>query len=369
MSIYCCLVRYSRKIHTRLSVPSRAGILGLCVMVELGLLAGSLAGQSPSQQISSEAADDRSSPKLVAPEQLGTTRFEPEQYILGPGDEITVWARDAEEIGTRPYRVGQDGTIRLPILGRVAVAGFNSAEVEERLLKLMDSYFFDPEIAVSVTDFRSQPVSIMGAVRNPGVIQLRGPTTIAEAISMAGGLVTTAGTTARLSRRLEEGKIPLATAKPDASENYSVALVNLEDIINGTNRESNIELKPNDILMVDNAEMVYVLGQVNRAGGFVLEESRVSVLQALAMAQGWTNDASPGSAVILREVAEGQKRHPLNVDLKKVMRGEQEDLMMQPNDILFLPGSGGRKLALALLQTASTVITSVAVWRLGRTER
>jgi polysaccharide export outer membrane protein len=337
-------------------------------MVELSLLAGALAGQTPSQQTTSEAADDRSSTRVIAPDQLGSTRFEPEHYVLGPGDEISVWARDAEEISARPYRVGQDGTIRLPILGRLTVAGFNTAEVERDLLKLMDSYFFDPEIAVSVTDFRSQPVSIMGAVRNPGVIQLRGPTTIAEAISMAGGLAGNAGNTARLSRRLEEGAIPLETAKPDTSENYSVAIVNLGDIVNGTNRESNIELKPNDILMVDNAEMVYVLGQVNRAGGFVLEESHVSVLQAVAMAQGWTDGASPGSAVILRVVADRKMRHQLKVDLKKVMRGEEEDLMMQPNDILFLPGSGGKKLAMALLQTGTAVLTSVAVWRLGRSE-
>jgi polysaccharide export outer membrane protein len=256
----------------------------------------------------------------------------------------------------------------LPILGRVKVAGLNAAEVEQELLQLMDPYFFDPEVAINVTDFRSQPVSIMGAVRNPGVIQLRGPTTIAEAISMAGGLAANSGYTARLSRRLEEGEIPLQTAKLDASGQYSVASVSLGDIINGTNREFNIELKPNDILMVDNADMVYVLGRVNRAGGFILDESHVSVLQAVAMAQGWTSDASPGSAVILREVADGGKRHQLKVDLRKIMQGEEEDLMMQPKDILFLPGSGGKKLALAVLQAGAAVLTSVAIWRLGRNE-
>jgi polysaccharide export outer membrane protein len=345
----------------------RLTIACICLTIVLGGWVTPVApSQTPLATTIVDADANRTSLERVPGQPLGSTGFRPELYRLGPGDEITILARDSEELSTKPYRLGQDGSVRLPLLGTVELAGFTTEQAEKEILTAMEPYFVDPSITVTISDFRSQPVSVLGAVRNPGVIQLRGPTTIVEAISMAGGLSHDAGYTAKLSRRLSEGEIDLDTVELDPTGRYQVARIGLGDLLEGGNPDTNIELRPNDVLTVKKADIVYVLGEVNRAGGFVLSErEEVSVLQAVAMAEGWNQTAAPGAAVILRP-APGSERRKLEVNLRDIMMGKSEDLKMKPDDILYIPGSRSRKIAQGLLTAGVAIATSVTVWRLGR---
>src|SRR4051794_36688177 len=108
-------------------------------------------------------------------------------YLLGPDDQITVQVLDAEEISNKPTRIDQTGFIRLPLAGRIKAAGLNIEELETEIATRLKKYIKQPEVSVSVMEFRSQPVSIIGSVKSPGVHQLQGRKTLVECLSLAGG--------------------------------------------------------------------------------------------------------------------------------------------------------------------------------------
>ena len=287
-------------------------------------------------------------------------------YRLGPGDTLTVWVRDSEEIGGRGYRISADGSVRLPLLGRVPAAGLTTEELEDGLIESLSEYLYEPDVLVSIEAYGSRPVSMLGQVQNPGSIYLQGPTTLLQAISIVGGLSASASYHAVVSRDPGQGLIPTPDEEPRMVDGRQILEVDLGELMTGVAGERNVLLAANDIVTVQKAEVMYVLGAVNRAGGFVMGgERRVTVLQAVAMAEGWQNTASPSSAYILR-ATDTAKRKELPVDLKKVMSGEAEDLMLRPDDILFVPNSSGKQLAQAFLTATGAVATSVAIWKIGR---
>lgn len=287
-------------------------------------------------------------------------------YRLGPGDTLNIWVRDSDEIGGRGYRVGSDGCVRLPLVGRIPAAGSTTEEVEQLLIEKLGEFLFEPDALVTMESFGSRPVSILGEVQNPGNIFLQGPTTLLQAISAVGGLSPSASYNAVVSRDPSQGLIEISNEEPNLVDGRQIVEVDLGDLMTGVSADGNVLLAANDIVTVQKAEVLYVLGSVNRAGGFVMSrERRVTVLQAVAMAEGWLPTASPGNAYILR-VTDTAKRRELPVDLTKIMKGTAEDLMLRSDDILFIPGSKTKQLAQSILTATGGVVTSVAVWRLGR---
>jgi polysaccharide export outer membrane protein len=288
-------------------------------------------------------------------------------YVLGPEDQISIWALDAEEINNKPVVIGATGHINLPLVGRVRAAGLTVEQLEAEITAKLKTYIEDPKVSVTVAEFRSQPVSVIGAVNSPGVHQLRGRKTLVEILSMAGGIRNDAGNTVKITRRLEWGRVPLATAKEDATGQFSVAEVNLRDVMEASKPEENILIRPQDVISVPRAEMIYVIGEVPRSGGFVLNEREtLSVLQALSLAGGLGRTAAPHNARILRASAGSPKRAEIPVDLKKILAGKKPDVPLEPEDILFVPSSTGKTVALRSLEAALSVGTGVAVWRGSR---
>jgi polysaccharide export outer membrane protein len=181
---------------------------------------------------------------------------------------------------------------------------------------------------------------------------------------MAGGIRPDAGYSVRITRQVEWGCIPLPNAKADASGRFSVAELNLKKIMEAKNPEENIEILPHDVISVPKADMVYVIGEVRRSGGFVLgERQTISVLQALSLAEGLNRGADTRHAKILRLKREADQREELPVDVKDVLTGKKPDLPLQGDDILFIPGSTGKKAALRALEAAVQTGTGLAIWR------
>jgi polysaccharide export outer membrane protein len=266
-------------------------------------------------------------------------------YVLGPEDQIVIRALDAEEISDKPLRIDMNGYIRLPLAGRVRAAGLTLEQLEAELASRLKAYIQKPEVAVTITEFRSQPVSVLGSVKSPGVHQLQGRKTLVEILSLAGGLSGDAGHSVKITRLREWGPIPLRGAAQDASGQYSVAEVSLKSIMEATNPEANIVIRPHDVITVPRAEMVYVIGQVQRAGGFVLNErENISALKALSLAGGLDRAASPQNARILR-AAGGSNRLEIALDMKKILSGKAPDVPLQPEDILFVPSSTPERVA------------------------
>lgn len=285
-------------------------------------------------------------------------------YVLGPDDQITIWALDAEEIANKPVLIGTGGYIHLPMVGRLRAAGLTVEQLEAELAARLKTYIKQPQVAVSITEFRSQPVSVIGSVTRPGVHQLQGRKTLVEILSLAEGLRPDAGHSVKITRRLEWGRIPLPTAADDPTGQFSVATVNLKAVMEAKNPEENILIRPNDVISVPRAEMVYVIGEVRRSGGFILQEREtMSVLQALSLAEGLGRTAAPQSAKILRPASGASRRTEIPVDLKKIFAGKSADVPLRPDDILFVPNNAAKSAVLRSVEAAIQVGTGVAIYR------
>lgn len=284
-------------------------------------------------------------------------------YLLGPDDQVVIRALHAEEISEKPVRVTSDGTINLPMVGTIRAAGLTIRELEKAIAEKLQVYVQNPQVGVSLTEMRSQPVSVLGEVNTPGVIQLQGHKSLFEMLSLAGGLRQDAGHTVKITRKAFWGEIPLPGARKDETGNFFVAEVDVDAILKATRPEQNIAIRPEDVISVPRAEMVYVVGEVGKAGGFVLHDREsITVLQAVSLAEGLGKVASPQHARILRS-SDGEDRREIPVQLQKILEGKAEDIRMRPDDILFIPSSTPKKAALRGIEAAIQAGTGIAVWR------
>jgi len=340
----------------RLNVHSRLVTLMIIKNMLPIMLAAFLLAAGAGAQIPSSAQPNGSTPKCGG--QVRST------YLLGPDDLLDIAGPELGDVANKPVRIDSDGNIQVPPAGRVHVGGLTVEQSEVELDKVLSVFIRQPEVAVTVRELRSQPVSILGAVNTPGVHQIQGHKTLLEMLSMAGGIRPDAGYSIRITRQLDWGCIPLPGAALDASGQFSVAEVNLQKIMEAKNPEENIQIFPHDVISVPKAEMVYVIGEVRRSGGFVLgEHQSISVLQALALAEGLNGTADTRHARILRLKRGADQREEMAVDVKDVLNGKKPDVPLQGDDILFIPGSTGKKAALRALEAALQTGTGLAIWR------
>lgn len=288
-------------------------------------------------------------------------------YRLGPDDQIVVSVADSEEIANRSVQIDTNGEAGLPLLGRLKVGGLTVRQFEQDLAERLKTYYKNPQVTVTISEFRSQPVSVIGAVKQPGVHQLRGAKTLIEMLSLAGGLRDDAGNSVKVTRRKEWGPVPLPGAVADPSGEFTVGEVALREIMMARRPEANIRIRPNDVITIPKADLVYVIGEVNKSGGFVLaERADMSVLQAVSMAGGLTKLAGGKNARILRPTANGGTREEIAVDLRKIFEGKGEDIAMQPEDILFVPTNAAKNIGVRTAEAAVQMLTGVVIWRGAR---
>src|ERR1700686_4222826 len=260
-------------------------------------------------------------------------------YVLGPEDEIMIRGIEVPEISDKPDKpvlIGTNGNITLPLIGRVRAGGLTVEQLEAELTTRFKKFIQEPQISVTVTEFRSQPVSVFGAVTKPGVVQLRGRQTLYEVLSMAGGPRDTAGSILTVTRRRENGEIPLPGAKVDPTGQFSSVELNVQEILEGKNPAANIEIKPNDIISVSEASsnMIYVVGDVEKAGAFTLGGQRnVSVLRAVSLAGGLGKTAKADKARIIHEVSGEPKLREISVNIQQIPSGKAKDVELGPHAV------------------------------------
>ena len=288
-------------------------------------------------------------------------------YLVGSEDIISVRVPDIEEFSPQnlgPIRVDNQGDIRLPILGRIHVAGLNVEQIEDVVTKKLLSIMLAPQVTVTVTEYGSRPISVLGAVRNPGVRQISGRQTIIEALSLAGGLSSEAGNNIVITRRVDAGPLPLSDSIVDNSGQFEVGELKVRAVMEANNPGANIEVLANDVITVPKAELIYVIGAVKKPGGFVLnEKEHLSALQALSLAEGLDSGAEAKGARILRQNEAGNMRAEIPVDMRSILDGTAPDLLLQANDILYLPGSKTKNGALRGLGVAIQIGLGPAAWR------
>ena len=282
-------------------------------------------------------------------------------YPLGPEDVVHVQVRDVEEIGKQPVRIDAEGDLRLPLAGGVRAAGLTPRQLEREIVKKLQHLVRNPEAVVSVVEQRSQPVSVLGAVRSPGVFQIQSRKTLVEVLSMAGGLKDDAATKIKVTRLTSRGPLPVNYAIVDGE--YQVAEISVASVLNANNPSENFLIEPHDVITVPDAQLVFVMGHVKKPGGFPMrEEARVSALQALSMAEGPAPTGAPKHGRILRKQPGLDTRLEIAVDLNKVMSGKAPDVAMLPGDILVIPNNLPKNAFLRSVEAAVQIGTGLIIW-------
>jgi len=277
-----------------------------------------------------------------------------QDYQIGKDDLIEVSVFEAPELGGAS-RVTATGKVTLPLVGAVDVAGHTVREVEEAVERtLKEKYVNDPHVTVFLREYASQPVSMIGAVRSPGIYQIKGEKSLLDMLAMAQGLDGEAGSTIQIIRAKSSGSGP--------DEPVERVSVNTQDLMENGKTELNFPIYAGDTINVLRAGSVFVVGEVNRPNEFVLRNGRnVTLTQAIGLANGFTKDAKKAQCTVIRYHKDGSKEE-IKADAAKILRGQANDVTMLPNDILFVPAAKLKPAALRVLDSTIAVATGRLVY-------
>jgi polysaccharide export outer membrane protein len=349
-------------------------------------------------------------------------------YVIGNGDLLDLEVFDVKEL-SRQVRVSQTGSIGIPLVPvRLHVGGLTEIQAEQKIAEVLEAngLVSHPQVSVSVKERKSKPITIVGAVLHPMVYQADRPVTILEVLAEAGGIANDAGDTvivARASQELssdssdppaigpedptltttpkdstETGSAPAESAStagaasnnssrpqtvfprpapkasPDANPSApneppplrNTITINLNELMESGDAENNIILQAGDIVTVPHAGIAYILGAVNKPGGYVManDRSKMSTLRLLALSGGLSRTAKKDRAVIIRKDSQGQQ-HEVAVDLKKVLERTTEDVPLQASDILYIPDSASKQAMFRALEFGLALGTGVALYRIA----
>jgi polysaccharide export outer membrane protein len=338
----------------------RCKALALSVLFCAPLWCQQRAGQERRKAAPSAGEDAPVAPKAVLPASdnafdAGLPAFS--DYRLGPEDLVWISVLDSPEF-SRPVRVSGAGTIRLPLVKRpIQAQGKTSTELEQEIARVLidEGLLRDPEVAVSIREFHSKPVSVSGAVRGPVVFQAVRPVTLNEAIDRAGGLAENAGTEIVVSFPERDGQPPRVMRVPVKA---------LDDVPGG---KTEIWIRGGEDIRVPQAGRVYLLGGVTKPGAVLISgDQPLTLLRALALAGGVT-PAAGSKAFLLRNPGNGGQKQELALNLKKLMKRQNPDLPLQSEDVIFIPDSNSKKLAQTGMAAAVSGLiytaTGALIWR------
>lgn len=265
-----------------------------------------------------------------------------ESLRIGPGDLLSVHVFREPDLDSK-VRVKDAGTVALPLVGQVEVAGLNAADAAAFIgMRYREGCFLNqPQVSVFVEESHTEQVQVLGEVQRPGAVSLTSPRSLLDVLAGAGGLTKAADRHVTIRRR--EGAPVTALIPRDA---------------NGQLDADVVRVFPGDTVLVPRAGIVYVLGDVARPGGFLMQDdSRMSLLQALAMAAGATRTASENNARLLRTVNGIRTEQPLH--LQDIERGKAPDPALENDDIVYVPFSFGKNLALGASSIAASASSAI----------
>ncbi|HXY15894.1 MAG TPA: polysaccharide biosynthesis/export family protein [Terriglobales bacterium] len=266
---------------------------------------------------------------------------------IGIGDLLKISVMGAPEYD-QDVRVSGSGDVFLGLVGKVHVAGETPDEAEQEIRKRMISggYFTDPQVSVLQKEFATQGVSVLGEVQRPGVYPVTGPRRLFDILSLAGGTTAKAGQTITVASRDKDKGPRTVTLSSDPEKNM----------------EANVDIRPGDTVVVSKAGVVYVVGEVRHPMGVIMDNTgQITILQALATAEGPSSTANLHNARIVRKGKDGPTEFP--VDIKKIMEAKAPDTKLQAEDIVFIPSSTARNVGVRTLQSIVNIASGIATYR------
>ncbi len=285
-----------------------------------------------------------------------------EEYKIGPADVLTITVTDAPEFGGK-FRVSDTGVIQIVGVKEPVVAeGLAPIELSRVIEKALTDarQLRNPKVNVFIDEYHGRTITVIGAVTKPSVYSLTKRTTVLEALSLAGGALPGGGNTVTIVRGP-------ASAEATGTPVNSVQIVDVARITRGDDASANIEVRNGDVVSVSPAEVVYVVGAVTKPGGFALSNpsAGVSVVQAVALAEGFAPLAATHRGLIIRQSTSQTGRREIPVDVEKLMNGKDADLILAPNDILYIPQSGAKKALKVMGDVAMATVNGIAIYGIG----
>jgi polysaccharide export outer membrane protein len=248
-------------------------------------------------------------------------------YTIGPKDLLTISVFEVPELNIT-VRVSEDGTITLPLLGNIEVEGLSRFDLERKLAALLEkNYLKNAQVTIFIKEYQSKRVSVIGAVKSPGNYELIGKQTLLQMLSSAGGLTEDASDRIIVIRQYSDGR-------------SKSLIIDLEELMLKGNPKLNIPIYASDIINVpvERFTDIYVFGQVNNPGHIKMKKvSHLTLLRAIAQSGGFTDRARKSGVIIKR--TEAGKEIKIKVNIKKILSGKKPDIILKPNDIIFVPES------------------------------
>jgi polysaccharide biosynthesis/export protein len=342
------------------AIGLRGSIL-LCLRLMLGVLSSvaPLVAQTTPTVPATNAVNPAANAASSVP---GTSPAPAEEYKIGEADLLSITVADAPEFGGK-YRVSDTGLIQLPGLNEPLKAeGLSTIELSQLIHKsLIDAkQLRNPRVNVFIEEYHGRTVSVLGSVTKPGVYALAKRTNVLEALSLAGGALPNSGNTVTVVRGA-------ASAEATNTQVGSVQIIDITRLTNGGDVSANIEVRNGDVVNVSPAQVVYVVGAVSKPGGFVMANPAegMSVVQAVALAQGFLPLASTHQGLIIRQSTSEESRREIPVDVEAFMKGKQADLILAPNDILYIPESGKKKALKVMGEAGMALVNGIAIYGVG----
>jgi polysaccharide export outer membrane protein len=270
----------------------------------------------------------------------------PQDMMLGAGDLLDVTVLDTPDLSAKA-RVSNDGTVSLPLVGVVPVAGMTidqaGAAIENQLRS--EQILNQPHVSVAISEYVSNAVTVTGEVRNPGVYPLISDHSVLDFISGAGGTTPGASRTIVLLRR-DAPTSPITLQMSNDPQDIA---------------KLNVPVKAGDRIIVTKGGVIYVVGDVGRAGGFLVEGNKnLSVLQAMALAQGANHTARLDKSVLISEAGNSRSDTPL--PLSKILAGKAPDPILHDGDIVFVPTSNAKNWGYRGIEAAIAAATGIAIY-------
>ena len=325
-------------------LPHSLAVLFLTVLLSVSAAQGQVSrpAQKPVEPVFPAAVPAPSQPQASPAEDESAP-----DSRLGTGDLLDISVYNVPELNTKS-RLGNNGDVYLPLIDYVHLAGLTVAEAQALIEKrLSDGGFVkNPHVTLNVDQSVSQGASLLGEVARPGVYPILGEPRLLDVISAAGGFTEKAGQSITVTHRNQSDKpvtVPLSRKLTD-------------------NPASNIAVSPGDTILVHKADVVYVVGEVSRPSGFLMDSDNLTVLKAIALAGGTTRLAKMNGVTILRKGPNGMTETP--IELKKILQAKVPDITLKADDILFVPSSVGKVVmtrSVDLALQAASAATLVAI--------
>ena len=291
---------------------------------------------------------------------LSSARDPYRDYKIGPEDLLEISVFEVEKLN-KTVRVSSQGNISLPLLGVLRVKGLTANQLEKELRELLsEKYLQDPHVSVFIKEYRSQRISVMGAVKSPKVFEVTGQKTILDMLAMAEGVRDDAGHLLFLIRPpAAQGKAPeaLEGEKDSDQGGPKTFVINLEELLIKGDLTLNLPLIHGDVINIPVSGKVFVGGEVWRPGGFILAGKRMTLSQAIVLAGGLKPQAKGSETKIFRYSEKGTGREMLSVNVYAIQKGQKEDLNVKENDIIIVPRHGVKAFFVGVKETLTGVFS------------